>query len=198
MTAVALVSLPVSRDKMVKAVCHEINGGPPVSITRKRKKQLKRLKGDATALWAAQQDLLDQANSVAREASRQLSAYGREEIAPRVARAYEKNVQPVVSRVDAATYDARHTAKQNFDKKVLPAVGSALGTVIALGDAARDGRVRAAFSRAVSPEPVKKKSGAGRAVAVTAGIVAAAGVAYAVWQTFRADDELWVADDEEA
>ena len=25
---------------------------------------------------------------------------------------------------------------------------------------------------------------------------AAAGVAYAVWQTFRADDELWVADDE--
>ena len=27
------------------------------------------------------------------------------------------------------------------------------------------------------------------------GVVAAAGVAYAAWQTLRADDELWVADD---
>ena len=26
--------------------------------------------------------------------------------------------------------------------------------------------------------------------------VAAAGLLYAVWQTFRADDELWVADEE--
>jgi hypothetical protein len=26
--------------------------------------------------------------------------------------------------------------------------------------------------------------------------VAAAGVGYALWQTLRADDELWIADDE--
>ena len=36
----------------------------------------------------------------------------------------------------------------------------------------------------------------GTYLAIGAGIIAAAGVAYAVWQTFRADDELWVADDE--
>ncbi|QPZ38570.1 DNA helicase [Paramicrobacterium chengjingii] len=168
-----------------------------MSMTRKRKKQLKRLKGDANALWAAQQDLLDQANSVARDASRQLSAYSRDEIAPRLARAYEDKLQPVVHRVDAATYDARQVAKHNFDKKVLPAMGGALGTVMALGDAARDGRVKAAFGKVAQPAP-KKKSGAGRAIALTAGLVAAAGVAYAVWQTFRADDELWVADDDDS
>ena len=30
---------------------------------------------------------------------------------------------------------------------------------------------------------------------MAAGVLAAAGVAYAVWQTFRADDELWIADE---
>ena len=39
-------------------------------------------------------------------------------------------------------------------------------------------------------------AGIGTYLAIGAGIIAAAGVAYAVWQTFRADDELWVADDE--
>lgn len=167
-------------------------------MTRKRKKQLKRLKGDANALWAAQQDLLDQANSVAREASRQISAFGREEIAPKVVRAYEDKLQPVVSRVDAATHDARQSAKRGLDKKVLPAVGSAIGTVMALGDVARDARVQAAFERIQPKKAQKKKSSIGTVIAVTAGVAAAAGVAYAVWQTFRADDELWVADDEEA
>ncbi|SEB54310.1 hypothetical protein SAMN04489806_1043 [Paramicrobacterium humi] len=167
-------------------------------MTRKRKKQLKRLKGDANALWAAQQDLLDQANSVAREASRQLQAYSREEIAPRVVKAYEEKVQPVVHKMDAATHDARQSAKRSFDSKVLPAVGSAIGTVMALGDVARDSRVKAAFDRVQPKKVEKKKSGIGSAIAVTAGIAAAAAVAYAVWQTFRADDELWVADDEDA
>jgi hypothetical protein len=33
-------------------------------------------------------------------------------------------------------------------------------------------------------------------LAIGAGVIAVAGIGYAVWQTFRADDELWVADDE--
>lgn len=185
---------------MVTIVCREINGGPPVSMTRKRKKQLKRLKSDANALWAAQQDLLDQANSVAREAGRQLSAYGREEVAPRVARAYDEKLAPVVSKVDVATADARKNAKKNLDAKVLPAVGSAVGSVLALGDVARDARVKQAATRVTAAkEAEKKKSGGfGKAIAVTAIVIATAGVAYAVWQTFRADDELWVADDDQS
>ena len=72
--------------------------------------------------------------------------------------------------------------------------------MLAIGDIANDARVRRAVER-VSPRAaavVKQKQGAGIGtyLAIGAGIIAAAGVAYAVWQTFRADDELWVADDE--
>ncbi len=31
---------------------------------------------------------------------------------------------------------------------------------------------------------------------IVLGVLTLAGVAYAAWQTFRADDDLWVADDE--
>jgi hypothetical protein len=44
----------------------------------------------------------------------------------------------------------------------------------------------------------KKGLGAGSYIAIGVGLAAALGVAYAVWQTFRADDELWVAEDEPA
>ena len=79
-------------------------------------------------------------------------------------------------------------------------LGTALGSVLAIGDIANDARVRRAVQR-VSPRAVavvdqKKGRGVGTYLAIGAGIVAAVGVAYAVWQTFRADDELWVADDE--
>jgi hypothetical protein len=38
--------------------------------------------------------------------------------------------------------------------------------------------------------------GAGGTVGILLGVVAVAGIGYAVWQTLRADDDLWVADDE--
>jgi uncharacterized membrane protein YebE (DUF533 family) len=77
-------------------------------------------------------------------------------------------------------------------------LGNALGSVLSIGDLANDARVRRALAR-VTPRTVvveKKGPGVGTYLAIGAGIIAAVGVAYAVWQTFRADDELWVADDE--
>jgi hypothetical protein len=41
-----------------------------------------------------------------------------------------------------------------------------------------------------------KKAPVGGIVAIVFGVVAAVGVGYALWQTLRADDELWIADDE--
>ncbi|HEY0374321.1 MAG TPA: hypothetical protein VGC94_05965 [Amnibacterium sp.] len=38
--------------------------------------------------------------------------------------------------------------------------------------------------------------GVGGTIGILLGIAAIAGIAYAVWQTLRADDDLWVADDE--
>ena len=43
--------------------------------------------------------------------------------------------------------------------------------------------------------PPKKGIGAGGVIAIILGVAAAVGVLYAAWQTLRADDELWVADD---
>ena len=44
-------------------------------------------------------------------------------------------------------------------------------------------------------DPPKQGIGAGGVIAIVLGVAAAVGVLYAAWQTLRADDELWVADD---
>lgn len=169
-----------------------------MSLSRKRKKELKRLKSEANELWHAQQDILDHANHVAREASRQLSAYGREQVVPTVLNTYEQRVQPVVDRGYAASRDFAEGAKRSLDKTVLPVLGGVVGSVLSIGDIAKDHRVRAALDRFQPAKPAPKKSNVGSVIAVGVGVLAAAGVAYAVWQTFRADDELWVADEEPA
>jgi hypothetical protein len=93
-------------------------------------------------------------------------------------------------------------AKERFVGDVIPAVGSAIGTAMSMADYARDARARAYAGERpfTSRKVVEEKSGrgAGGAVALVLGLIAAAGLLYAVWQTFRADDELWVADEEPA
>lgn len=42
----------------------------------------------------------------------------------------------------------------------------------------------------------KSGPGAGTVVLIVVGATAAAGIGYAVWQTLRADDDLWVADED--
>lgn len=163
-----------------------------MSLSRKRRKELKRLRSSAEELWGNQQQVLEHANAVAREASRQLGNLTREEVVPRVRTGYESYVRPGFEQ-------ARNLAKGAGDT-LERTVGTALGSVLSIGDIANDARVRRAVER-ISPRAAavvrqKKGPGVGTYLAIGAGIIAAAGVAYAVWQTFRADDELWVADDE--
>jgi hypothetical protein len=163
-----------------------------MSLSRTRRKELKRLRSSAEELWSNQQNVLEHANAVAREASRQLGHLTREEVAPRVRTGYESYVRPGVDQAKGYARVAGDSVERGL--------GNALGSVLAIGDIASDTRVRRAVQR-VSPRAVavvdqKKGRGVGTYLAIGAGIVAAVGVAYAVWQTFRADDELWVADDE--
>jgi hypothetical protein len=167
-----------------------------MSLSRKRKKELKRLRASAEELWGNQQVVIEHANHVAREASRQLGNLTREEVVPRVRTGYETYVSPRLGQAKDAVRYAGVSAERG--------VGTVLGSLLTIGDLANDVRVRRAVNR-ISPTAAKvakiedkKKSGPGigSILAIGAGIVAAAGVAYAVWQTFRADDELWVADEE--
>lgn len=163
-----------------------------MSLSRKRRKELTRLRKSADELWSHQQDVLDRANEIAREAGRQAGVLTREEVVPRVRQGYEHFVLPRVHATQNLAGGVRH---QVVDK-VIPGIGTAVGTVLSVSDIARDAR-EAALNRFQKPVVVQKQGlGAGTYVAIGVGIAAAAGVAYAIWQTFRADDELWVSEDE--
>lgn len=163
-----------------------------LSLSKKRQKELDQLRAQAELLLQNQQTVLDHATAVAREAGRQAGYLTREEIAPRVRENYQNYVAPTARK-------AAHAASDTLNNRVIPAVGTVLGTALSVADIAKDARVQAAVKRLSKAAPAavapKKKGGFGTFVAVSIGVAALAGVAYAVWQTFRADDELWVADE---
>ncbi|WP_127473626.1 DNA helicase [Microbacterium sulfonylureivorans] len=168
-----------------------------MSLSRKRKKELRKLQTQANSLWETQQVLVGEAASVAREAGRQLGHLHREEVKPRVAAGYEAYAAPYVDR-------GLKVSKKVVNDTVIPAAGAVVGSALSVWDAANDTRSRLASGRGLNlpaswaksaPVPVKRGIGAGGVIAIILGVAAALGVLYAAWQTLRADDELWVADD---
>ena len=165
-----------------------------MSLSRKRRKELTRLRKSADELWGRQQEVLERANVIAREARRQAGVLTREEVVPRVREGYEHYLRPGVH----ATQDLADGVRRRIVDDVLPGIGNAIGTALSVGDMAKDARVRAALKRLHLEKLAvveKKGAGVGTYLAIGVAVAAAAGVAYAVWQTFRADDELWIADD---
>ncbi|MGL3148798.1 DNA helicase [Microbacterium sp. A82] len=157
-----------------------------MSLTRKRKKELRRLQNDANELWESQQVLVGHAADVAREASRQLGNLGREQVLPVVQDTYNRRFAPTVDR-------GLKLGRQVVDDKVVPIVGGVVGTALSAWDVANAKRQGLSFSH--HPAPKKSGPGVGSIIAIVLGAAAAAGVLYAAWQALRADDELWVADD---
>ena len=187
-----------------------------MSLSRKRKKELRKLQKHANKVWDSQQVLVDEAAGIAREAGRQLGNYNREQIVPQVQQAYGKYAAPYVDKSLAYS-------KNVLSDKVVPATGALVGSALSVWDAANDtrGRLKAGkgfgeidskkyakkadkygkdvqkklAKKLAALEPQRKGIGAGGVIAIILGVAAAAGVLYAAWQTLRADDELWVADD---
>ena len=173
-----------------------------MALSRKRRKELNRLKGQAEDLWEDQKELLDHASKVVREASRHAAHYAREEVAPRVRDTFEDTVKPAVSSGIAGARSAASSGRDRLVHDVLPGVTSALGTALAAIEVAKNQQVRDAISRAtkigtdvgiIKPKP----AGPGRYILIGVGVVALAAVAYAAWQTLRADDDLWIDDEPE-
>lgn len=186
-----------------------------MSLSRKRKKELHKLQKQATNLWESQQVLVGEAAAVAREAGRQLGKYNREQLLPQVQASYGKYAAPYIGK-------GVQVSKQVLEGRVVPAAGAVVGSALSVWDAANDTRQRLAtgkgfafpdsatyakkagmyskdatakLSAKLNPKPQKRGMGAGGVIAIILGVAAAAGVLYAAWQTLRADDELWVADD---
>ena len=175
-----------------------------MALSRKRRKELHRLRGSAEALWEDQKDLLDHASKVVRDASRQAANYAREEVSPRVRDTYEDRLKPAIGAGVAGARNAATGTRDKFVGEILPAVSSAIGTAIAAIEVAKNQQVRDAFARAskfgtdlgmragiVQPKP----AGPARYILIGIGVVAFAAVAYAAWQTLRADDDLWIEDE---
>lgn len=184
-----------------------------MSVSRKRKKELRKLQHQANTLWESQQVIVGQAGDIAREAGRQLGHYNREQVVPAVQHSYEKYAAPYVNQ-------SVETGRKLYNGKLVPAAGAVVGSALSVWDAANDTRERLASGRGFAgidisdlqkkadkygakaskrlaiAAPAKKSGiGAGGVIAILFGVAAAAGVLYAAWQTLRADDELWVADD---
>ncbi len=156
-----------------------------MNVSRKRKRELRRLQNDAGRLWESQQELVGQAADIAREAGRQLGNFNREQVVPAVQDTYNRKLAPTVDR---GVRFGRHVV----DDKVVPVVGGVVGTALSAWDVANSKR-RELLGQ--TPPPKKKSMGIGSVIAIVLGAAAAVGVVYAAWQALRADDELWVADD---
>ncbi len=187
-----------------------------MSLNRKRKKELRKLQSQANNLWESQQVLVGEAANIAREAGRQLGNFGREQVVPGVKGSYGRYAAPYVDK-------SKQFSKQVLSDKVVPTAGAVVGSALSVWDAANDTRSRFAAGKGfvlpdaatyakkadkygaqaskklaaklVVLDPPKQGIGAGGVIAIMLGVAAAVGVLYAAWQTLRADDELWVADD---
>lgn len=186
-----------------------------MSLSRKRKKELRKLQDQANKLWESQQVLVGEAGAVAREAGRQLGNYNREHVIPTVQAKYEQYAAPYVDK-------GMKVSRKMLNERIIPATGAVVGSALSVWDAANDTRQRLTAGRELNLDlealakradkrgkgiskklaaqlaaaaPQKKGMGAGGVIAIILGVAAAVGVLYAAWQTLRADDELWVADD---
>ena len=179
-----------------------------MGLSRKRQREFNRLKHHAEELLQSQKEVLEHAGGVVREARQQAANYAREEVSPRVRDAYAANLAPVVASGLTATRTAAASTRGKVVDDVLPAVSSAIASAIAILEASKNPQVREAVRRAtevgtkvgtrVGIIQPPKSSGPGKYILLGVGAVAVAGVAYAAWQTLRADDDLWIDDEKDA
>lgn len=163
-----------------------------MSLSRKRRRELRRLRAQTQELLDQQRVVLSHAGAVLGEAGRQAKRLSDEHVAPRVQDAMDQ-VRPVVDR----NVQRAQRAADNVRRMAAPVVAGALAATVRTLDRMENreaaAQVRGFGERRGILEPAKKKGRVGPIVAIALGVSAAAGVGYVLWQAFRSDDELWVA-----
>lgn len=177
-----------------------------MGLSRKHKRELKRLRRSAEHVWDEQRETLEHATKVLRDAQRHAARYARDEVQPRLRTGYEKRVRPAIQSGVATGRSAVRSARGRLADDVIPAVSGGIGSALAALEAAKDPRVRDIVKRASAANkdyskkarkavaPPKKSAGPGTYILIGLGVAAVASIAYAAWQTLRADDDLWIED----
>jgi len=183
-----------------------------MGLSRKRERELKKLRNSASELWDDQREVLEHASHVVREAGKQVGYLGREQVVPKVRGTIDHRIKPTVASGVAATKHVAGSARDKVAHDVFPSVASAIASALAVIEVAKDAKVKEASRQLakagdkasrvgkkvgrkvglVKPEPRK---GPGRYILLGLGVVAAVSVAYAAWQTLREDDNLWISDE---
>lgn len=170
-----------------------------LELTRKRAKEIKKLRKKADKLWAEQRVVSNHASEIARQARDQARAYGNESLRPAAERVLHRGADVGRDRLSRAT--------KGWNSAVVPALATGLGSFAAMAQVAKDDRVKGAIDNvrryATVPEvaPVKQQQSGPNAfqwILIGVGAVAVASAAYAAWQTLRADDDLWIPDAEDS
>ncbi|WP_405218754.1 hypothetical protein [Agrococcus sp. Ld7] len=166
-----------------------------LELSRKRAKEIKKLRKKADKLWAEQRVVSQHAAEIARQATDQARAYSNESLIPSAERAVHRTVD--------AGRDTLSKATRGWNRSVVPAIAGGLGSFAAMAQVAKDDRVKDAIKSvrqyATVPEISPSRSArsgpnAVQWILIGVGAVAVAGAAYAAWQTLRADDDLWIPD----
>ena len=159
-----------------------------MALSRKNTRQMKRLRKDADRLWEEQQVVFAKARELASRAGGAARLYAESEVLPPVRDRFDSTIRPAFDSGIESGRRALTQAEHSLSKNVLPALAGFGGTVA--------GAVKQLQNRFEPAPPKKSGPGVGGWFLIGAGVAAVAAVGYALWQTFRADDDLWIADEE--
>ncbi len=129
-----------------------------MSLTRKRKKELKKLRGSAEDLWQEQQVVLDRASGVFKEASRQATLLAQEEVVPRVKTTYDAKLKPSVDKGMVYGRAVASTAKDKVVDDVIPAAAAVVGSALSVLELTKDVRAKVGESAGKAGKTIGKTS----------------------------------------
>jgi hypothetical protein len=165
-----------------------------MSLSRKRRRELKKLRKLANHLANEQREVLGHAGEVLNEAGQQARKLGNEHLVPRVETALQSIRPGVETGVDIARGVSR-----NVRRAAAPYAASALARTINMLEKADNKDAAKRLQRYGEKQGLLKRRGrVGGVIALILGGVAAAAVGYSLWQAFREDDELWVAPEQDS
>jgi len=148
-----------------------------------RKPTAKEIRRDADRLMRQQRQVLAEAGTVLRAAGREAGRYAQDDLYPRFAEGTRRTAR---------------SARDRLVGDVIPSIASVVDSTLSVVDSARGKRSLLGKALSAAPAralPVAAKAGTGKYIAIGLGVAVALGVGYVIYQTFRADDELWVEEE---